>query len=153
MRFPSMFRRLRNTRGGTRSTAGSGSTPYMPYISPPVARAGSDQTVAVGDTVSFDGLGSIGTNLSYSWDFGADADPLTGSGATPSCTYNEPGAKIVTLTVMNTVTKVTDSDDVTINVGVVARAGSDQIVAVNTAVSFDGSDSVGTNLSYSWDFW
>ena len=117
-----------------------------------VARAGSDQTVAVGDTVSFDGLGSIGTNLSYSWDFGADADPLTGSGATPSCTYNEPGAKIVTLTVMNTVTKVTDSDDVTINVGVVARAGSDQIVAVNTAVSFDGSDSVGSNLSYLWDF-
>ena len=117
-----------------------------------VARAGSDQTVAVGDTVSFDGLGSIGTNLSYSWDFGADADPLTGSGATPSCTYNEPGAKIVTLTVMNTVTKVTDSDEVTINVEPVARAGSNQIVAVNTAVSFDGSDSVGTNLSYSWTF-
>ena len=117
-----------------------------------VARAGSDQTVAVGDTVSFDGSGSIGTNLSYSWVFGADAAPLTGSGATPSCTYNEPGAKIVTLTVMNTVTKVTDSDDVTINVGVVARAGSNQIVAVNTAVSFDGSDSVGTNLSYSWTF-
>ena len=117
-----------------------------------VARAGSDQTVAVGDTVSFDGSGSIGTNLSYSWDFGADAAPLTGSGATPSCTYNEPGAKIVTLTVMNTVTKVTDSDEVTINVEPVARAGSDQIVAVNTAVSFDGSDSVGTNLTYLWDF-
>ena len=119
---------------------------------PPVARAGSNQTVAVGDTVSFDGSGSIGTNLSYSWDFGADAAPLTGSGATPSCTYNEPGAKIVTLTVMNTVTKVTDSDEVTINVEPVARAGSDQIVAVNTAVSFDGSDSVGTNLTYLWDF-
>ncbi len=117
-----------------------------------VARAGSDQTVAVDDTVSFNGLGSIGTNLSYSWDFGADAAPLTGSGATPSCTYSAPGAKIVTLTVMNTVTKVTDSDEVTINVEPVARAGSNQIVVVGNTVSFDGSDSVGTNLTYLWDF-
>ena len=36
MRFPSMLRRLRNTRGGgTRSTAGSSSTPYMPYTPEP----------------------------------------------------------------------------------------------------------------------
>ena len=118
----------------------------------PVAKAGSDQTVGVGDTVSFDGSDSSGSNLSYSWDFGADATPATGSGDTPSCTYSAPGAKIVTLTVMNTVTKVTDSDTVTINVEPVAEAGSDQIVAVNTAVSFDGSGSSGSNLSYSWAF-
>ena len=118
----------------------------------PVAEAGNDQTVAVGDTVSFDGLGSTGSNLSYSWAFGADATPATGSGATPSCTYSAPGAKIVTLTVMNTVTRVTDSDTVTINVEPVAEAGSDQIVAVNAAVSFDGSGSTGSNLSYSWAF-
>ena len=118
----------------------------------PVADAEDDQDVAVGDTVSFDGSDSSGSNLSYSWDFGADASPATGSGDTPSCTYSAPGAKIVTLTVMNTVTKVTDSDTVTINVEPVAEAGSDQIVAVNTAVSFDGSGSSGSNLSYSWDF-
>ena len=118
----------------------------------PVANAGNDQTVGVGDTVSFDGSGSIGTNLSYSWDFGDDATPATGSGETPSCTYSAHGAKKVILTVMNTVTKVTDSDEVIINVEPVARAGSNQIVAVNTAVNFDGSGSVGTDLSYSWDF-
>ena len=118
----------------------------------PVAEAGDDQTVAVGDTVSFNGLDSTGTNLSYSWVFGADAAPLTGSGATPSCTYNEPGAKTVMLTVTDRDTGVTAKDDVTINVGVVARAGSDQTVAVGDTVSFDGSGSIGTNLSYSWDF-
>ena len=118
----------------------------------PVAKAGSDQTVGVGDTVSFDGSGSIGTNLSYSWDFGADATPATGTGATPSCTYSAHGAKKVTLTVMNTVTKFTNSDEVIINVEPVARAGSDRIVVVDNTVSFDGSGSIGTNLSYSWDF-
>ena len=94
MKFASMLRRLRNTQGGgTRSTARSRSTPYY---EPPVADAGSDQIVSVGDTVNFDGSGSTGSNLSYSWDFGADATPATGSGITPSCTYSTTGAKTVT---------------------------------------------------------
>ena len=124
----------------------------------PVANAGNDQTVGVGDTVNFDGSGSIGSNLSYSWDFGANATPAIGSGPTPSCTYSKPGAKKVTLTVtntvtvMNTVTKLTHSDEVIINVEPVARAGSDQIADVGETVNFDGSGSVGSNLSYSWDF-
>ena len=52
----------------------------------------------------------------------------------------------------DSVTELTDSDEVTINVEPVANAGSDQIVVVDNTVSFDGSDSIGTNLSYSWAF-
>ena len=97
MKFPVMNRRMRNAQAGTRSTARRAST-YTPAV-PPVAEAGSDQVVSVGDTVNFDGSGSTGSNLSYSWDFGADAMPATGSGITPSCTYSTTGAKTVTLTV------------------------------------------------------
>ncbi len=154
MRFPSMLRRLRNTQGGgARSTARSRSTPYY---EPPVAEAGSNQTVLVNETVRFDGLGSTGNNLIYSWDFGAGATPATGSGITPSCTYSTPGTKVVTLTVTDN-NGSTASDTVTINVhsAPVAEAGSNQTVLVGETVNFDGSGSYdpdGGNLSYSWDF-
>ena len=96
MKFPSMLRKL-NTQGGMGSTAKSTST--LPYNEPPVADAGSDQIVLAFRRVDFDGSGSTGSNLSYSWDFGTDATPATGSGVTPSCKYTTHGEKTVTLTV------------------------------------------------------
>ena len=119
---------------------------------PPEADAGMDQTVGVNTAVNFNGLGSEGSDLSYSWIFGADSAPLTGSGARTSCTYSAPGAKVAMLTVTDSTTGLTDRDDVTINVGLVANAGSDQTVGVGDTVRFDGSGSIGSNLSYSWAF-
>ena len=121
MKLASMLRRLRNTRAGMRSTAGSGSTPYTPYTNGPfgsVAHAGSDQTVSVKTKVYFDGSGSTdpdGGNLYYSWAFGAGAKPATGRGVKPSCTYTTTGAKTVKLTVRDTDNNVA-SDTVIINV-------------------------------------
>ncbi|MBN2372940.1 S8 family serine peptidase [bacterium] len=66
---------------------------------PPVANAGPDQSVYTGDTVSFDGSGSLdidGTIISYEWDFG---DGSTGSGITTSHAYSSAEEYIVTLTV------------------------------------------------------
>ena len=101
MRFPVMHRRMRNGRSGTRSTARSTSSTYTPTDSL-VADAGSNQTVLVNETVSFDGSGSRapdGGSLSYSWAFGTGSNPSTGTGEMPSCTYSTPGTKVVTLTV------------------------------------------------------
>ena len=117
----------------------------------PVAEAGDNQTVEVDDTVTFDGSGSTGSNLTYSWDFGDGAMPTTGTGDMPSCSYSTTGAKTVTLTVTDIV-GATASDTVTITVEPVAEAGSDQIVSVGETVTFDGSGSRGSDLSYSWDF-
>src|SRR5438034_2743517 len=67
---------------------------------PPVANAGTDQTVDKGATVTFDGTGSSdpGGIASYSWTFN-DGVPVTLTGASPSHTFNTPGMYTVTLTV------------------------------------------------------
>ncbi|UCG70146.1 MAG: PQQ-binding-like beta-propeller repeat protein [Thermoplasmata archaeon] len=71
-----------------------------PTNQPPVADAGSDQTVNVGDLVQFDGSGSYdpdGNVTFYDWDFG-DGSPH-GSGMNPTHVYNISGDYTVTLTV------------------------------------------------------
>ena len=126
---------------------------------PPIANAGRDQRAAVGSEVSFDGSGSIdpdGGDLTYSWDFGADADPATSNSDKPFCIYSTRGTKTVTLTVTDD-EGVSRSATVTITVHdpPIADAGHDQTVAVDTEVSFDGSgsrDPDGGNLTYLWDF-
>ena len=89
--------------------------------SAPVAEAGSNQTVLVGETVRFDGSGSYdpdGGNLSYSWDFGSGATPATGNAERPSCTYSTTGTKTVTLTVTDP-PGATARDTVTVTVDLV----------------------------------
>jgi len=65
----------------------------------PVARAGDDQTAAIGETVNFDGSASSDTDgaiVSYSWNFG---DGGTAEGASVSHVYTAAGDYTVTLTV------------------------------------------------------
>jgi hypothetical protein len=65
------------------------------------ADAGPDQTVSVGDVVTFNGSGSFdpdGNVLAYHWDFG---DGYTASGAMVTHMYTDIGTYTVTLTVNN----------------------------------------------------
>ena len=135
------------------------------------AEAGPNQTTCVGSTVNFDGSGSyapVGRTIeSYSWSFGSDATPASGTGVTPSCVYSTHGEKTVTLTVRDSGGD-TDSDTLTVTVKAppVADAGDDQTVELDSTtnsvrVDFDGSKSYdpddGTNpgdgiVSYDWSF-
>ena len=66
---------------------------------PPIANAGSDQTVDSDNASSLDGSGSFdmdGTIVSYEWDFG---DGTSGEGAIVSHAYQEFGTYTATLTV------------------------------------------------------
>ncbi|MEM2994663.1 MAG: PKD domain-containing protein [Candidatus Bathyarchaeia archaeon] len=64
----------------------------------PSANAGSNQTVKVGETVTFNASASTDNFgiVSYEWDFG---DGTTGIGVTVNNTYTSPGTYNVTLTV------------------------------------------------------
>jgi PKD repeat protein len=129
---------------------------YPPVNEAPVAEAGVDQTIILGETAEFDGSDSYdpdGVIVSYEWDFG---DGHTGSGVTTTHEYGAAGDYTVTLT-------VTDDDDASssdtstmhVNALPVAEAGPDQTVNFAETVVFDGSDSYdpdGVIVSYEWDF-
>ncbi len=78
---------------------------------PPVADAGPDMTVSVGDTIQFDGSGSFdpdGELVAFSWSNGM-------TGIMPTAVINDVGTFVVTLTVTDN-EGATDSDEVVVNV-------------------------------------
>ena len=74
--------------------------PFIPL--PPIAVAGPDQSVLVGDVVAVDGSASYdpdgGNIVSYMWDFG---NGMTASGAQATTAYGAQGTYTVTLTVVD----------------------------------------------------
>ncbi len=122
---------------------------------PPVASfTFTPSTAAVGESVNFDGSASTddGTITSYSWTFG---DGQTGSGATITHSYANPGTYTVTLT-------VTDNDgltasvthDITIvaqlqaTVSAVPSQGNTPLTVTFTAQASGGSPP----YTYTWNF-
>jgi cyanophycinase len=127
---------------------------------PPVADAGPDQTVSVGQVVTFDGSGSYskkGTIVSYEWAFG---DGGTAAGMIVTYTYSSAGTYIAALTVRDSLGGTgTDTATITVtsggNIAPTADAGPDQTVDDGQEVTFDGSgsyDADGTITSYEWTF-
>jgi hypothetical protein len=138
---------------------------------PPVADAGADQILTLGDSASLDASGSSdvdGDPLTYAWIFDSkpsgsalvDTDISQSGGATASFTADVAGV----YTLLVAVTDGTDSDTDTLNITVnagntntppVADAGANQTVSLSSTVSLDGSassDADGDPLSYLWIF-
>lgn len=127
----------------------------------PTAAVGGPYEGEIGAPVQFDGSGSSdpeGVALEYTWNFG---DGTTGTGATPTHTFDSSGVFSVSLTVsdgqnvspMDTTT-ATITDPVT-NTPPTAAAGGPYEGEAGVPVQFDGSGSFdpdGASLSYSWDF-
>jgi parallel beta-helix repeat protein len=151
---------------------GIGDTPYeidadshdyyplmAPSVIPPTADAGVDQTVAVGDTVTFDGSGSSDDSAveNYTWTFTYDGVGQELHEVEPTFTFDVVGTYTVTLTVTDD-EGATDTDEVVITVEeapavtLTADAGSNQTVDAGDMVIFDGGDSTGDIVSYTWTF-
>src|SRR4030042_4110828 len=129
----------------------------------PVANAGLDQTVYVGDAVQLDGSRSTdvdGNLLAYSWSFvsgpvGSSVFVLNPTSVKPFLTIDKPGTYIVQLIVND---GMADSlpDIVTItttNSKPVANPGPDQTVVVGDTVQLDGSKSTeadGHPITFCW---
>ena len=125
----------------------------------PVADAGPDQTVAIGEEVEFDGSGSSdnsGIIENYTWTFEYDGDDRELYGVGPVFTFESDGEFIVMLTVEDAAGNY-DTDTVTIwvNSPPVADAGDAITADAGEEVEFDGSgssDDSGSIENYTWTF-
>jgi RHS repeat-associated protein len=133
--------------------------------SAPVADAGPDQSVPVGQMVTLDGSSSTDADrdpLTYSWSFTARPDGSTAALAnpetvTPSFTVDKAGTYVVQIIVNDgTVNSAPDTITIsTLNSRPVADAGPDQTVTVGAQVTLDGSASHDADqnlLTYQWSF-
>ena len=131
----------------------------------PVADAGSNQNVKVGDTVKLDGTASNdedGDSLTYHWEMATKSESNSTTlerADTPKPRFqaDAAGEYIVTLVVND---GQADSEPASVKVTAtvqnsppVADAGADQNVATGDSVKLDGrnsSDADGDSLSYQW---
>ena len=131
----------------------------------PVANAGQDQRVTVGDVVTLDGSKSSdlnGLSLEYIWSLdsrpsGSNAVLINANSVSPTFTVDRPGSYVARLIVRDAYAE-SDADTVEIstnNLAPIANAGTQQSVAVGSEVTLDGSKSTGLNglpLNYTWSF-
>jgi len=141
-------------------------TPGTPTNLPPVANAGPDQSVYVGDVVTLDGSGSSdsdGTIVQWNWSCTSHTVSFTDpNSAAPSFTPGEAGNFVMTLGVQDDGSLWSVLED-TVNINVVdpsagnlppnADAGEDQTVTAGDLVTLDGSGSAdpdGTIITWEW---
>lgn len=120
----------------------------------PVADAGADQAVNVGDVVTLDASGSTdsdGTIESYEW---KEGDTVLNTEESFTTSELSEGQHTITLTVTdNNGATATDTVVVNVNYTPVANAGSDITVIAGAEVAFDASastDSDGNITGYQW---
>ena len=126
--------------------------------SAPMANAGDDVGVCLGESVTFDGSASkvaSGTAATYRWDFG---DGENAEGATVKHTYQKGGTYRAMLTVDDgsgsQCAVSTDVKSVTVNAPPVAKLADVAAGCVGDSMAFDASEtaSEGGSLKYTWDF-
>ncbi len=132
---------------------------------PPIANAGSGQTVSLGSTVQLNGTASTdpeGNSLAYSWSFvskpaGSNAALSGATTSTPTFVLDTFGSYTVQLIVSDSKSSSVPTTVIinTKNTAPVANAGPAQSVPTQTKVQLDGSKSSdvdGDPLTYQWSF-
>jgi PKD repeat protein len=133
---------------GQRDTATQSVKVFLP---PPHASFTTQVDSFDSTCIAFDGTGSTGYQLSYSWDFG-DGQSDTFSSSPDHC-YSTVGSFTVTLTVTDSGgQKDSKAQTVTVSVPPPQAAFTAQVDSFDTCASFDASSSTGRDLRYVWDF-
>jgi PKD repeat protein len=126
-------------------------------LTPPVAHAGSHQSVIQGTEVELDGSATSdnsGFIAEYSWSFAYDGSPVDIFGERPSFTFDIVGNYMITLTVADGAENL-DTDYVWVNVTAdlsapIASAGPDLTGFRNSFVIIEGLDSIDNVGVRSW---
>ncbi|MFW5828758.1 MAG: PKD domain-containing protein, partial [Planctomycetota bacterium] len=138
---------------------------YQDANQPPLADAGPDQSVAIGDLVTLDGSGSSdpdGDLLSYDWvqTAGPSVSLDDTSLAQPRFTAADAGSYTFELTVSDGTASASDQVQVSVdadyNAPPVAEAGPSRTVSLGSQVLLDGSSSLDPDglpgpISFAWE--
>jgi len=120
-----------------------------------VASFASNAPRCVSDSVDFTSTGSSGSNITYSWNFGPNAVPLTSILQNPTgIKFSTPGAQTITLTVTNTTSGCSSTTTQTININITPTSSftSNAPQCVGNAVNFTNTGTTGAGVTYTWDF-
>jgi PKD repeat protein len=141
-----------NDGKNTECSVGSGAVAVSVADRASVSVKGTE-SACLGRTTSFEANGT-GGSLKYKWDFG-DGETWEGGGHA-SHKYAKAGSYTVTVTADNgqgtACSTAISSTSVKISEPPVADAGENLACCVGKEVSFNGTKSTGTGLSYHWDF-
>jgi PKD repeat protein len=94
---------------------------------------------------------TAGTNVTYAWNFG---DGATGSGATVTHTYGEPGTYTATVTASNSGGSATATTSVVVQDVPIAglTATNNSPTTLGSQTTLRATIRAGTNVTYAWDF-
>jgi gliding motility-associated-like protein len=99
--------------------------------------------------VNFQNTGSTGSNWSYSWDFGENAEPVNSSSENPiGIIYTAGGTKTITFNITDGTCSNTMSQDIEIHNFPTVNAGPDTTICANRSVQI-GTTEINGN-SYQW---
>ncbi|HLP50608.1 MAG TPA: PKD domain-containing protein, partial [Chitinophagales bacterium] len=104
--------------------------------------------------VNFTNTGTL-TGVTWAWDFGADAQPVTSTDQNPTgVTYAIPGIKPITLVTTDNVSGCSDThtESITINQSPYASFTSNAPQCNNVGFNFTNTGSTGGSWSYTWNF-
>jgi PKD repeat protein len=158
---PGLYRVKLRVEDDSNSPCNSGEAFAEVWVNaPPLAEAGTDQTVSPGQVVKFDGSQSFdsdGELALYQWDFG---DGNTGKGLNTEHAYENPGTYTVTLNVGDNAqvgnSQISDTVRIKVNQHPIAKpTASVKRISVGEPVAFDGTastDEDGYLTAYAWDF-
>jgi PKD repeat protein len=123
---------------------------------PPTGNPGGPYTgdngapIAFAATATDPGAADTAAGFTFAWDFG---DGTTASGANPSHAYAAVGTYIVALTTTDASGgSSAATTTATVNAAPTANAGSNQTVNEGSAVTFAGSATGSSTLTYLWNF-
>ncbi len=120
-----------------------------------IASFTSNAPQCMGSAVNFTNTGSATSDITYSWNFGPNATPLTSTLASPAgVTFSTSGAQTITLTVTNTTTGCSNmvTQVITINPEPTATFTSNAPQCAGNSVNFTNTGSSGAGITYSWSF-
>jgi hypothetical protein len=131
--------------------AGSGGRVWMRDQAIQGLKAANDGPTALGHCTTLTAAITVGTNVTYTWNFGDSTDP--GYGAVVTHCYTPAATYVATVTASNLVSVVTATTTVTVDKTIEGlKATNDSPTAFSKPTTLTATIAAGSRVTYTWNF-